>query len=61
MLGSLVRLLAAQLSYCNPPEDFIMHHEPVSPEIAAGLLALKARPVDTPDGYAEKRRLSTLH
>jgi hypothetical protein len=27
----------------------------------SGLLALKARPVDLPDGYAEKRRLSTLH
>jgi hypothetical protein len=38
-----------------------MHHEPVSPEIAARLLALKARPVDTPDGHAEKRRLTTLH
>ena len=61
MLGSLVRLLAGQLSYCNPPGDSIMHHEPVSPEIAADLLALKARSVDTPDGYAEKRRLSTLH
>ena len=38
-----------------------LHHGPVSPEIAAGLLALKARSVDIPDGQAEERRLSTLH
>jgi hypothetical protein len=38
-----------------------MHHGLFSPEIAAGLLALKVWPVDIPDWHAEKRRLSTLH
>ena len=41
------------------PASHVMHHGPLSPEIAAGLLAPKARPVDIPDGHAEKWRLST--